>query len=248
VTDSTGGLPAAAVVVVTGAGGPTGQAVVRRLVSAGADVVGVDAHKDRLDEVAASLGSDAGRFSGDVVDLVDEAATREWAAGLGRVDGVVHLVGGYRGGSVFADNTTQDWAFLHDLLIRTVQNVTLAMHDALVASPQSRFVLVSATAAANPTAGAAGYAAGKSAAEAWTLAMADSFRGLQSGRADDPLPQTAAATVLVVKALVNDGMRAAKPEATFAGYTDVRDLAEVIVGLWDVDAADVNGLRKLLAP
>lgn len=242
------GLPDGAVVVVTGAGGPTGQAMVQRLVSAGADVVGVDAHKDRLDEVAVALGADSGRFAGHVVDLVDEAATREWAAGLGRVDGVVHLVGGYRGGSVFADNTAQDWAFLHDLLIRTVQTVTLSLHDALVASPQSRFVLVSATAAADPTAGSAGYAAGKSAAEAWTLAMADSFRRLQSGRAQDPVPQTAAATVLVVKALVHDGLRAAKPDAAFEGYTDVRDLADVVVGLWDADAAEVNGQRKRLVP
>jgi len=134
------------------------------------------------------------------------------------------------------------------LLIRTVQNVTLALQDALVASPQGRFTLVSATAASQPSAGAAGYAAAKSAAEAWTMAMADSFRRLQSGRADGPLPQTAAATVLVVKALVHDGLRAAKPDASFAGYTDVRDLAEAIVGLWDADAADVNGQRRVLAP
>jgi NADP-dependent 3-hydroxy acid dehydrogenase YdfG len=241
-------LPAGAVVVVTGAGGPAGSAVVQRVVAAGADVVGVDAHTDRLDEVAALLGADAGRFSGYVVDLVDETATRQWAAGLGRVDGVVHLVGGYRGGSVFADNTAADWAVLHDLLIRTVQNVTLALHDALVAAPQGRFSLVSATAASNPSAGAAGYAAAKSAAEAWTMAMADSFHRLQSGRTPDHVPQTAAATVLVVKALVHDGLRAAKPDASFAGYTDVRDVADAIVGLWDADAADVNGQRRVLAP
>jgi NADP-dependent 3-hydroxy acid dehydrogenase YdfG len=241
------GLPEDALVVVAGAGGPAGQAVVRRLVAGGARVVGADAHDERLAEVGASLGADAGRFSGRVVDLVDEASTRAWAAELGPIDGVVHLVGGYRGGSVFADNTLEDWLVLHDLLIRTVQNTTLAFHDALVASPQSRFALVSATAAAAPSAGAAGYAAAKSAAEAWTLALADSFRRLQSGRKDDPLPQTAAATVLVVKALVHDGLRAAKPEATFAGYTDVSDLAESIAGLWDADAAQVNGRRLVLA-
>ncbi len=242
------GLPADAVVVVAGAGGPAGQAVVHRLVAAGARVVGADAHEQRLAEVAASLGDDGGRFTGQVVDVLDEPATRVWADGLGRVDGVVHLVGGYRGGSVFADNTLADWLVLHDLLIRTVQNVTLAFHDALLASPQGRFSLVSATAAAAPTAGAAGYAAAKSAAETWTLAMADSFRRLQSGREDDPLPQTAAATVLVVKALVHDGLRAAKPEATFPGYTDVRDLADSIAGLWDADAVTVNGQRLVLAP
>ena len=80
------------------------------------------------------------------------------------------------------------------------------------------------------------------------MALADSFRRQQSGRQDDPIPQTAAATVLVVKALVHDAMRAAKPDATFAGYTDVRDLADAVAGLWDADAADVNGVRKVLAP
>jgi len=160
---------------------------------------------------------------------------------------VVHLVGGYRGGTVFADNTAEDWALLHDLLIRTVQNVTLAFHDSLLASLQGRFTLVSATAVTSPSAGAAGYAAAKSAAETWTMALADSFRRQQSGRTDDPVPQTAAATVLVVKALVHDAMRAAKPDATFEGYTDVRDLADAIAALWDADAADVNGLRKVLA-
>jgi NADP-dependent 3-hydroxy acid dehydrogenase YdfG len=242
------GLPADAVVVVTGAGGPAGRAVVHRLVAAGARVVGADSHEVRLGEVAASLGTEAGRFTGRVVDLVDEASTRAWAGELGPVDGVVHLVGGYRGGSLFADNSLEDWLVLHDLLVRTVQNVTLAFHDALLGSPQGRFALVSATAASAPSAGAAGYAAAKAAAEAWTLAMADSFRRLQSGRTQDPLPQTAAATVLVVKALVHDGLRAAKPEATFPGYTDVRDLADAIAGLWDADAAAVNGQRLVLAP
>jgi hypothetical protein len=107
---------------------------------------------------------------------------------------------------------------------------------------------VSATAVTSPSAGAAGYAAAKAAAETWTMALADSFRRQQSGRSEDPVPQTTAATVLVVKALVHDGLRAAKPDATFAGYTDVRDLADAIAALWDDAASDVNGLRRVLAP
>ena len=245
-----------AVVVVTGAAGPAGQAAVSRLVQAGASVIGIDTDDRRLAVVRDGLGSLAYRFSGTVVDLVDESATRALAARLtsptgarpGRVDGVVHLVGGWRGGSAFADNTVEDWLFLHELLLRTVQNVSLAFHDALLASPQGRFVLVSATAASAPTAGSAGYAAGKAAAEAWTMAMADSFRRQQSGRAGDPRPQSAAATVLVVKALVHEGLRASKPGDRFDGYTDVADLADVIAGLWDADAGQVNGERRVLAP
>ena len=66
-------VPDGGVVVVTGAGGPAGHAVVRRLVAAGVRVVGADEHTERLAEVSTSLGADASRFTGRVVDLVDEA-------------------------------------------------------------------------------------------------------------------------------------------------------------------------------
>ena len=65
----------------------------------------------------------------------------------------------------------------------------------------------------SPTAGSANYAAAKAAAEAWMLALADSLRRAQSGRKENPLPQTSAATILVIKALVDDRMRAAVPGA-----------------------------------
>ena len=54
---------------------------------------------------------------------------------------------------------------------------------------------------------------------------------------------SSAAVVLVVKALVNDAMRAAKPQARFAGFTDVNDLAAAIGGLYDRPAAELNGTR-----
>jgi NADP-dependent 3-hydroxy acid dehydrogenase YdfG len=130
-----------------------------------------------------------------------------------------------------------------DLLVRTLQHVSLSFHDHLLASPRSEFVIVSAMAAEKPTAGNAAYAAAKAAAEAWTAALADSFRKEQKDSAT-----TAAATTLVVKALVHDAMRAADPDKTFPGYTDVADLAAETVALWAFDAAAANGLRKVLVP
>ena len=238
-------------VVVTGAGGPAGTAAVRALLATGAHVVGADVDAARLESLAASLGADADRFTGTVVDLLDAERVSAWAdevaashpSGTRRVDGVVHLVGGWRGGKRFTDTTAADAQWLHDLLVRTLQHVSLAFHDHLLASPRSQFVVVSATAAARPTAGNAAYASAKAAAEAWTAALADSFTRLQS----DTAP-TAAATVLVVMALVDDAMRAARPESTFAGFTDVRDLAAEIVGLWELDATTANGERKVLTP
>ena len=59
---------------------------------------------------------------------------------------------------------------------------------------------------------------------------------------------TAAASVLVIKALVHDEMRAQRPNAKFAGFTDVRDLAEAIADVWNASPQEVNGTRQWLTP
>ena len=198
-----------------------------------------DTSVERLNPLAEEVAATGGQAVGYAVDLLDENATQAWARSVvdefGRVDGVVHLVGGWRGGKGIVESDLADWALLSDLLIRTVQHTTRAFHDALLASPAGRFVLISAAAASRPTADNAAYAAAKAAAEAWTLAVADSFRG-----------SSAAATVVVVKALLTPAMREAKPEGKFTGFTDVADLAEEIVSLWDKPAAEVNGARVWL--
>jgi len=107
----------------------------------------------------------------------------------------------------------------------------------LVRSTAGRAVIVSAQAAAAPTAGSANYAAAKAAAEAWMLALADSFR-----QTEDDQPNSAA-TIFVIKALVDDAMRDAAPERKFPGFTDVDDLAARIVGLWSTPANELNGAR-----
>jgi NADP-dependent 3-hydroxy acid dehydrogenase YdfG len=225
------------VVVVAGAGGGAGAAVVHRLALGGATVVMANRTLDSLAELTSDVAAAGGTAYPYAVDLVDEAATAAWAASVvsefGRVDGLVHLVGGWRGGKGITETDRADWDWLSDLLVRTVQHTTRGFHDALRASPAGRFVLVSALEASRPTAKNASYAAAKAAAEAWTLAVADSFR-------DSP----AAATIVVVKALLTPAMREAKPDKTFNGYTDVADLADTIADLWDKPAADVNGVRE----
>ncbi|MER5437177.1 SDR family NAD(P)-dependent oxidoreductase [Streptomyces sp. NPDC002790] len=236
-----------AVIAVAGAAGPAGQATLKRLAEAGATVIGADADAERLvaavDEARYAHGG--ATVIGDNVDLLDLHATRDWAGRIekdfGRVDGLVHLVGGWRGGATFADTDLADWELLEKLLIRTVQHTSLAFYEGLSRSDRGRYLLISAAGASKPTAGNAAYAASKAAAEAWTLALGDSFRkaGGEAG------PQQAAA-ILVVKALVHDAMRAERPNAKFAGFTDVTDLAEAISGVWERPAAELNGTRLWL--
>ncbi|MEV4459874.1 SDR family NAD(P)-dependent oxidoreductase [Microbispora sp. NPDC004025] len=214
------------VIVVTGAGGPTGGAVARKFGELGDTVIGVD--KSGADGCLA-------------VDLLDRDAVRGLAervrAEHGRVDGVVHLVGGWRGSKTFADTSLDDWDLLHDLLIRTLQNVSLEFEPLLRESGNGRFVIVSARAAQKPTQGGAAYAAAKAAAEAWTLSLADALKDTSS-----------AAVVLVVNALVHDEMRAANPDKPYRTFTDVKDLAAAVAGLWDEEPAAVNGRRIDLTP
>ncbi|WP_432075847.1 SDR family NAD(P)-dependent oxidoreductase [Streptomyces wuyuanensis] len=238
-----------AVIAVAGAAGPAGRAALLRLAEAGAIVVASDADTERLAQAVdeARYAHGGATVTGDTVDLLDPTATREWAAQtekeFGRVDGLVHLVGGWRGSATFGETDLSDWQLLEKLLIRTVQNTSLAFHEALKRSDRGRFVLVSQSGAAKPTEGNAAYAAAKAAAEAWTLALGDSFR--KAGGEEGP---RAAAAILIIKALVHDAMRAERPNAKFAGFTDVKELAEAIAGVWDRPAPEVNGQRLWLTP
>ncbi|MFG1810787.1 SDR family NAD(P)-dependent oxidoreductase [Streptomyces sp. NPDC049040] len=247
-TDTYSGGLDGAVIAVAGAGGPAGRAVLQRLARAGGHVIAADADPERLAEAVDAARYDAGGadITGEIVDLLDLEASQDWAARIekdhGRVDGLVHLVGGWRGSASFPETELADWDVLHKLLIQTVQHTSLAFHDGLMRSPGGRYVLISQSGASRPTAGNAAYAAAKAAAEAWTLALGDSFRKLSG---DDP---TAAATVLVIKALVHDGLRAERPQSKFTGFTDVRDLADAIADVWNRPADDVNGTRQWLTP
>jgi NAD(P)-dependent dehydrogenase (short-subunit alcohol dehydrogenase family) len=224
--------------VVAGAGGAAGPPLVTRLARAGATVVALDTSQGRLDEVVADARAASGsdRVEGRVVDLLDPTATADLAADVharhGRVDGLAHLVGGWRGGVHLAEEPLEDWDWLHDLLVRTLIHTSRAFHDTLRASPRGRLVVISTVQAQAPVATNAMYAAAKAAAEAWTLAVADSFAGTG-----------AAAVILPIKALLTPAMREAEPDAAFDGFTDVADLADTIHDLWLRPARDLNGKR-----
>lgn len=226
-------------VVVTGSTGITGRACTSALATAGHRVLAVGRDAGTVAALVRQLPGDGhAALVGDVTDPVAVADLAERIrADHGRVDGVIHLVGGWRGGTGLVGNTDEDWQFLSAQLIDSLRHVTRAWHDDLVASPAGRVAIVSAGAAARPTAGNANYATAKAAAEAWLQAVADSFRRQQSGRKTDPLPQTAAAVTFVITAVGDQD-----------GFTTPGTIAERMVGLFEQDAAMLNGARIDLRP
>jgi len=231
------------VIAVAGAAGGLGPVVCRRLAAAGATLACTDVAAERLDALAAELDLPDTRFEAAAVDLLDEDAARGWADRVvdrfGRVDGLLHLVGGWRGGEPLAETSLADYAWLHDLLVRTLQHATRAFYAPLAASEHGRFVLVSSSQAQHPDGTNASYAAAKAAAEAWTLALADSF-GADGSKAT--------ANVVVVNAILTEAMREQNPGATFRTFTPAEHVAEAIAFLCS-DAADwMNGKRLPVYP
>ena len=214
-------------IVVTGAGGSLGPYVTRRLAEGGHDLSSCDTDRSRVEGLP-------GRHDG--VDLLDEQATREWASSLDGVTGVVHLVGGWRGGKPMSEAPLDDWALLHDLLVRTVQHTTQAFAPALKeAGERARFVLVSSIQAQTPTSTNAAYAAAKAAAEAWTLSFADELAETRG-----------TANILVVNAIVTPEMREQNPDKEYRTFTDARHMADAIAWLCSDAAVAMNGQRLSL--
>lgn len=230
------GLLEGRVIAIAGAGGGLGPVVAQRLADAGAIVAATDRTQEHLDGLAADLGLPEDRWDGRPVDLLDPGAATAWCEALterfGRIDGVLHLVGGWRGGDSFTEADLADYEWLHDLLVRTLQHTSRAFHDQLAASEHGRFVTVSSMQAQAPTASNAAYASTKAAAETWALALADSF-------ADTP----ATSNVIVINAILTQAMREKSPEKPFETFTSTEDIADAIVYLCSDAAAKMNGQR-----
>ncbi|HEX6955317.1 MAG TPA: SDR family NAD(P)-dependent oxidoreductase [Agromyces sp.] len=211
------------VIVIAGATSASGRAVARTLVDAGARVVVVGSHQGRLDELEVEIPG----VVGERADLTDGDDVLELAmrvhARVGDVDGIVHLIGGWRGGGGIAGQTEEDYRVL-ERSFTALRYVSRVFFDDLVHSDAGRIAIVSSTTVEKPTAGGANYTAIKAASESWMRSLADGF-----AKAGSP----AAAVTFRVKSLAGLEGR----------------LADEVVALWSTDAAaaDLNGRITTLA-
>lgn len=207
-------------VLVAGATSTSGHTAIRALAGAGARVVAVGHDPAKVDALA-SLGPGVMAFQSDLADERSVAALADIVhESAGRVDGILHLVGGWRGGGGLAGQTDADFRFLEHSLT-ALRYVSRAFDEDLRASDAAREAIVSSTAVARPLAGGANYAAVKAASEAWSRGVA---QGFAKAARDAGQPVRAASVIFRVKAL--------------EGLEDT--LAAAFVDLWDADAADLN--------
>jgi NAD(P)-dependent dehydrogenase (short-subunit alcohol dehydrogenase family) len=213
----------APVAVIAGAGGG-GTATALSLAAEGYRVVLLDSRAEAAESAAASVREAGGEAEAHGIDLLDADAVQalrdDLVARLGRVDVVVHLVGGWRGTRTLERASVDNWNALNPPIVGTLAVLTTVFAEDLKGSPVGRAVMVTSTTASNPTAGNIAYAAAKSAAEAWMAGVAHFLRESDS-----------ASVVVAVKALLTDAMIEAEPDKEWPGYTHVRDLGSAIASL-----------------
>jgi NAD(P)-dependent dehydrogenase (short-subunit alcohol dehydrogenase family) len=228
------------VVAIAGAAGGLGPEVARVLADRGAYLSLGERDEGRLHEVMTGLGLPEDRVLGQTVDLLDAGSARAWVdatvSRFGRVDVLVHLVGGWRGGKPIGEAPVEDEEFLHAVLVKTVQVASRAFLSQLIEN-RGRFVLVSSPQADRPTSDNAAYGTAKAAAEAWTLALADELA-----------PHGGTANIIRVNAIVTPQMREESPDKEFRTFTDASEIAEAVSYLLSPAARKMNGQRLSLHP
>ena len=229
------------VAAISGAAGDLGRIVAARLAADGFAIAASGRSAERLEELGTALDLPADRFHSHAADLTDPDAATAWRDAVidhfGRADALIHLVGGWKGGEPLTQAPLSDYDWLHDSLVRTTQNVTRAFHDDLAASPRGRFLIISSPQAVEPSAENAAYATAKAAAEAWTLALADSLSGTP-----------ATANIIAVNAILTDAMHREDPDKAFATFTSTEDIAAAIAFICSPETSRMNGRRIALHP
>jgi NAD(P)-dependent dehydrogenase (short-subunit alcohol dehydrogenase family) len=221
------------VVIVTGAGGNLGAAVVELLAARGSRLVAMDRTAPALERVLGDVPSPERHLPVPGVDLGDPAAcaalVEQALARFGRIDGLVHTVGTF----AMADIDLADpahWQHLFAANLLTALNMCRAVVPAMRRAGHGGIVTIGAAGAARAGKGMAAYAAAKSAVLRLTESLADELKA-QGVRANCVLPGT----------IDTPQNRAAMPKADTSRWVTPAEVAEVIAFLLSDAGAGVNG-------
>jgi NAD(P)-dependent dehydrogenase (short-subunit alcohol dehydrogenase family) len=222
------------VVLITGATGELGRVSARMFADQRARLALAGTDEGRLREVATDVGLEPDRWMPVVADLSDRDTTRDalaaLEAALGRIDVLLHLVGGWSGGTPVAELDPAEAAGMLDQHLWTTLHVTQAVVPGMVERGWGRVLAVSAPVAAEPAAKAAAYSIGMAAKE--TL-----LRTLARETADTGVT----VNLVIVKAIDKDRVRTTDPKKT--SWTTPEEIAEVLRFLASDDAAAITGAR-----
>jgi NAD(P)-dependent dehydrogenase (short-subunit alcohol dehydrogenase family) len=221
------------VALVTGGTGGLGRAVTLAFLHEGASVIATYIVKAEADALRDAVGPNA-HLELLPLDATDEAACRALVDGItaryGRLDIVVNTIGGYAAGKPAWETEAKVFELMLTLNLRAGYNMVRAAVPAMLRRQSGAIVNIAAKAAFDHAAGAATYAASKSAALALFDCLAQDLKGT-GVRANSVLPSI----------IDTEPNRKAMPGADFAKWPKPEEIAQVILFLCSDEATVVHG-------
>lgn len=215
------------VIAITGASGSLGSAVTNAFLEAGARVIGISrSSKDadfphaRFSAIAAGLAN-----AQDAKNIVDGVI-----ALAGRIDGLLHLIGGFAGGSTVAETDDATLERMIEVNFRSAFLMTRAVLPHMQTQKSGRILAIGSKSAAEPSPKTAAYAASKAALVSLIRSLARESRG-----------QGITANIVLPATMDTSANRAADPKADFSKWVDPRQVADLLVHLASERAANING-------
>lgn len=217
-------------IVVTGASGALGSAVVKELRARGHRVVAL----------VSPRGGEAASIAADIVIPLDLTSASDWSAALARIEaeigppqGAVLTAGAWQGGAALHEERNDSiWEAMMKANLETAHRSLRALLPGMASSGAGSIVVIGSRAADRPeaSAGASAYAASKAALVA--LAKAVAAEVLERGvRVNAVLPST-------IDTAAN---RRAMPDADASKWVSPESIAGVIAFLLSDGARDISG-------
>jgi NAD(P)-dependent dehydrogenase (short-subunit alcohol dehydrogenase family) len=224
------------VAVITGATGGTGRVVAKDLAEQGISLALFSTDQNRLADLAAELELPPEHYLAKALNLRSSEAAQTAAAlvmeKFGRVDMLLHFVGGWTGGKKVVDFEIEAFRDMLQQHLWTTLHITRAFIPHLTANGWGRVIVISSPTAERPPAKSAPYAIAKAAQEALMLTLAQELKG--SG---------VTANVLRVKTIDVKHQKDQEPTTTNAMWTTPEEITTAINYLISEEGGMVNGAR-----
>lgn len=215
------------IVFITGAKGGLGTFVTRTFLAAGAQVVGASRSIVQSDFRGANFLALPVDFTkaAAVSDAVEQVVSR-----FGKLDVLVHVLGGFAGGATVADTDDATWGQMRDLDLTSAFYVLRAAIPHLRKSGRGRIVAIGSLTAVEPHANLGAYVTFKAALTmlVQTVALENKDAGLT-------------ANVILPDTMDTPTNRKAMPKADFSKWVKPQDVADLVLYLADDRASQISG-------
>lgn len=220
------------VIVVTGAAGNLGSAVVAAFLDAGGSVCGLDHRQGRLTDMFSEGTGKLHVYEG--IDITDREALlalgEKIQAEVGTVNVLVNTVGGFTMGERVDQISAESWQQMLDLNVHSLMNAAAAFVPGMLAAGSGKLVSVGSSASNKGSAKMGAYAAAKGAVLRLTESMAAELRG-SNIQANCVLPGT----------IDTPQNRQAMPDADYEKWVTPAEIAQAILFLSSSAADQVTG-------